>query len=365
MAEPTIDHPGLPDARAARWAGYNAIRERLVRVWPSLLIVAAVGVVTAGQLAEDLADSPPLQLLSPESAVRRWTVIFAVLYMLWTSRFVDRLVDRSVGALEGAVDLPEARFKAYAEAMRRPGAVVDAALFLFALASVIALFWGIGLSLPTDDPITNAPRYLPDSGIARVVIVLGYAVVGWTILSLVWNTIRRARALGRLSHEKLAVDVFDTTRLLPLGNIALAASLAPAGIIVILLIGYGRPSQPLSWFVLWLATLASVLALLLPLRGIHRQMAHAKAAALAGLNAQIREIYEHVNAGVADGAETARTSGQVSTLVTLRKTVGEMTTWPFRDTLALGRAVLIASAPLIYTIVSEIIKVIWITPLAQ
>jgi hypothetical protein len=365
MAEPTIDDPGFPDAPAARWAGYNAIRERLVGFWPSLLIIAAVGVVAAGQLAEDLADSPPLQLLSPETAVRRWTVIFAVLYMLLTSRFVDRLVDRSVGAFEEAVDLPEAQFRAYAETMRRPAPIVDAALFLFALASVIALFQGLGLSLPTDDPVTNAPRFLPAAGLAEVVILLAYAVVGWTILSLVSNTIRRARALGRLSREKLDVDVFDTTRLLPLGNIALAASLAPAGIIVILLVGYGRPSQPLSWFVLWLATLASVLALLLPLRGIHRQMARAKAAALAGLNAQIREIYDRVNAGSTDGPETARMSGQVSTLVTLRKTVGEMTTWPFRDTLALGRAVLIASAPLIYTIVSEIIKVIWITPLAH
>lgn len=364
MAEPTIDHPGLPNARAERWAGYSAIRDRFIGVWPSLLIVAAVGVVTAGQIAEDLADSPPLQLLSPETAVRRWTVIFSVLYMLLTSRFVDRLVDRSVGALEGAVDLPEAQFRTYAGAMRRPRPIVNAAVFLLALTSVIALFWGIGLSLPSDDPVTNAPLYLPASGAAQLLIVLQYAVVGWTILSLVWNTIRRARALGRLSHEKLDVDVFDTTRLLPLGNIALATSLAPAGIIVILLVGYGRPSQPLSWSVLLLATLASVLGLLLPLRGIHRQMARAKAAALAGLNAQIREIYERVSAGASDGAETARMSGQVSTLVTLRKTVGEMTTWPFRDTLALGRAVLIASAPLIYTVVSELIKVIWITPLA-
>ncbi len=365
MAEPTIDHPGLPNARAARWLAPHAIRERLVRVWPSLLIVLAVGVVAAGQIAEDMADSPPLQLLSPESAVRRWTVIFAVLYMLLTSRFVDRLINRSVGALEGAANLSTTQFRAYAEALRRPGPLVDAALFLFAVITVIALFAIAGLSLPTDDPITNEPRYLPGSALPQVLILLEYAVVGWTILSLFNSTIRRARALGRLSHEKLDVDVFDTTNLLPLGNIALAAALAPAGIIVILLIGYGRPSQPLSWAVLLVATLASVLALLLPLRGTHRQMAHGKAAALARLNAQIREIYDRINGGSVDAGETARMSGHVSTLVTLRKTVGEMTIWPFRDTLALGRAVLIASAPLIYTIVSEIIKVIWITPLAH
>jgi hypothetical protein len=40
-----------------------------------------------------------------------------------------------------------------------------------------------------------------------------------------------------------------------------------------------------------------------------------------------------------------------------------MTTWPFRDTLALARALLIASAPLIYTIGSELIKAFLIKPL--
>ena len=40
-----------------------------------------------------------------------------------------------------------------------------------------------------------------------------------------------------------------------------------------------------------------------------------------------------------------------------------MTTWPFRDTIAFGRAVLIALAPLIYTVVNELIKVFLIGPL--
>ena len=60
---------------------------------------------------------------------------------------------------------------------------------------------------------------------------------------------------------------------------------------------------------------------------------------------------------------SARLNNRVGTLIALRKTVGEMTTWPFRDTLAFGRAVLIASAPLIYTIISELIKAFWIKPL--
>ena len=42
-----------------------------------------------------------------------------------------------------------------------------------------------------------------------------------------------------------------------------------------------------------------------------------------------------------------------------------MTTWPFRGTLAFGRALLIASAPLIYAALSEIIRVWWLAPLTH
>jgi hypothetical protein len=56
---------------------------------------------------------------------------------------------------------------------------------------------------------------------------------------------------------------------------------------------------------------------------------------------------------------------RTNTLLPLRKAVAETTTWPFADTVAFGRAILIASAPLIYTVLSELIKVFWINPLSR
>jgi hypothetical protein len=61
----------------------------------------------------------------------------------------------------------------------------------------------------------------------------------------------------------------------------------------------------------------------------------------------------------------AALNARTNTLVPLRKTVHEMTTWPFRDTVAFGRAVLIASAPLIYTVRRVLITVFWINPLSR
>lgn len=376
MAGPTIENPAVPiepttRRLAASWLG----RDRLDRVTPTLVAIGVVALVVAGQLVEDLADSEPLQMLSPTDAIRRWTVIGAVVYMLVISRVVDGLVKRSLAALSHVVRVAQEELDRYERWLDGPGIRVHGVLLALSAGVVVVLFSVLGTSLPIDDPVTNEPTHLPGNLGGAGLVLAEYTLLGWAVVGLAYTTIRRARALGRLSRERFEVDVFDTTSLLPFGNIALATALAPAGIIVILLIGFGRPTAPLSWSVLLVATTASLLALILPLRSIHRQMARAKQDALRGLNARIREVYErergvgvvHAAGGATqlDDAEVSRLNNRMGTLSALRKTVQEMTTWPFRDTLAFGRAVLIASAPLIYTVTSELIKILWIQPLTS
>ena len=339
-------------------------REQWVRLLPYLVLLAAAALVVAGQLAEDLADSEPIQLLAPLSALRRWTLIVAVAYMLVISLVIDRLVLQSLAALDRLVKIKPDRFRDYVDRMRRPRLAVDVVLFAAAALLVAVLFVGLRTSLPIDDAVTNGPTFLPATGLGAVLVLLEYSIVGWAVLTLVWTTVRRARALGRLSREPLQVDPFDTSNVLPLGNIALATALAPAGVVVILLFGFGAPRQAVSWALLVLVSLASLVALLLPLRGIHGQMEGAKDRALADINHRLRESYEELrepNAGRSDSMSGLR--NRVATLIDLRRTVNEMTTWPFRDTIAFGRAVLIALAPLIYTIVNELIKLFVIGPL--
>lgn len=81
------------------------------------------------------------------------------------------------------------------------------------------------------------------------------------------------------------------------------------------------------------------------------------------MNARIANVYRDVGRKELDTGAIAGLNARTNTLVPLRKTVHEMTTWPCADTVAFGRAVLIASAPLIYTVLSELIKVFWINPL--
>jgi hypothetical protein len=335
-------------------------------VSPTLVLVVAVGIVILGQLVEDLADSQPLQMFPPVATSPRWTLVAVVLYELAIARLLHHVVRRSIPALERVLKIDVASFHAYVHRLQPPDLKVNAVLLAASALIVTVLFVAMGLDLPvTDDPVTGGKLYLPTNLPGAFAVLAGYAVTGWAGLSLLYLTVRVGRALGALSREPLEVDVFDTGNLLPFGNIALANALAPVGIIVIFLLGLGSPTTWLSWTVLLLAAVASILALLLPLRGIHRQMAEAKERVMSNLNARIRQVFEQVD-GTAIGADQGKgLNERTNTLIPLRKAVGEMTTWPFADTVAFGRAILIASAPLIYTVLSELIKVFWITPLSR
>ncbi len=336
------------------------------RVPPAILIGIAVGVVIVGQLVEDLADSQPLQMLTPIASSRRWTLIAVVIYELVIARILTRTVQRSLPSLKRVLRIDSNAFRGYVHQMEPPDLMVSAVLLAASALITVVLFGAMGLDLPlTNDPITNRPLYLSGGGAGSVAILAGYTVVGWAGLRLIYVTVRVGRALGAMCREPLEVDVFDTSKLLPFGNIALASALAPVGIIVILLVGLGQPTNWLSWTVLLLAAIAGLLALLLPLRGIHAQMADAKDAVLADLNARIRQVYDDVSLSSMDVSHLPGLNERTNTLLPLRKTVGETTTWPFADTVAFGRAILIASAPLIYTVLSELIKVFWINPLSR
>jgi hypothetical protein len=352
---------GAPPAAAPRSA-----REQWVRLGPYVILFGAVALVIAGQVAEDLADSEPIQLLTPLSALRRWTLIVAVGYMLAISLVIDRLVLQSLTALDRLVRIRPDRFRDYTNRMHQPDVGINFILLVVAGLIVVFLFLGLRTSLPIDDGVTSGPTFLPGGGLSAAVVLIQYALVGWAILALVWTTVRRARALGRLSREPLHVDVFDTSNVLPLGNIALANALAPAGVVIILVFGFGAPRQPGSWAVLVLVSLASLVALLLPLRGIHGQMENAKDKALGDINRRLRDSYEELK-GIDDGPPEAVSSlrNRVGALMDLRRTVTEMPTWPFRDTLAFGRAVLIALAPLIYTVFNELVKTFVVGPLTR
>jgi hypothetical protein len=323
-------------------------------------------IVLSGQVLEDLADSPPLQMMPPTLLIQRWIVVALVIYLFGIWGVLQRTVEGSLSAVRPIVQIDDAAFHAYELRMRTLPIRSDLVLLLASAAVSVTLFAVLRADLLLDDPVTGASRKLPSGLVAEVTILAAYTVIGWAFLRLVYAIASLARYLGALTREPLRINVFDTTDLLPFGNIALVLGLAPVGVIAILTIGLGRPTTPVSWSILVEATLATVLALLLPLLGVHRQMSVAKDAAATMLNGRITELYQAVSGPLpTDVEETARLSNSTNSVLQMRKAVQEMKTWPFRDTLAFGRALLLATAPLIYTTLNELIRIFLIGPLAR
>ncbi len=327
-------------------------------IYPALTVLATV-IVFAGQIVEDLNDSAPLQMFGQPPLAKRWTVVVLVLYSMVMSGVLMRTATRSLAAVRDVVDVKRDAFDSYSVRLAHTSPRVETGLFVVSALVTLLLFVILGSDLLVDDPVPpHLSHKLPGDPLAALVILVAYMVVGWTFLRLIYIAGRSARILGRLSRETLRVNVFDTTDLIPFGNLALVIGLAPAGAIIILVAGLGTPQGVVGWAVLVIASIATVVALLLPLRGVHRQMADAKENALTGLNLRIAELYGTLSGPLpADASEATRLGSTTNALIPLRKTIQEMTTWPFRNTVAFGRAVLIASAPLIYTFLSELIRI--------
>ena len=330
-----------------------------------VLPVVGTLVVLAGQLAEDAADSPPLQMFDPGVVLQRWLIVGFVAYLFGIWAFAERTVERSLEGVRPVVRISDAEFEGYARRMETMPPASEIVLLVISAVVTVVLFVVVRADLLVDDPVSHASTSLPPMPLG-IVVLAGYTVFGWAFLRLLYGTAQLARALGALTREPLDVDVFDTSGLVPFGNIALALSLAPAGAIIILIITLGRPTQPIGWSVVIEATGATILALVLPLWGVHRQMATAKHRAFTALSATVSDVYTTATSPRRpDNDQWAHLGNVTGTVLQLRKTVQDMTTWPFRGTLAFGRALLIASAPLIYAALSELIRVWWLAPLTQ
>ena len=348
----------VSSAKAAT-AALETLRDRLSSIAYPLVVLVAVVMVALGQYGEDLTDNSANHLLTSPLALRRWAIIALVLYELVIARLVETTVRHSLSLLRPVVRIDGPTFAAYERRMNGLNIRVELLVLLAAALICALLFLVLGVEPLADDPFSTQSVHMPAEPLGAALVLSGYIVLGWAGGRLLALTIRLGRELGRLSRESLNINVFDTVNVLPFGNIALAVALAPAGIIAILLIGLGAPSSVIGWTALVLATVASVLALLLPLRGIHDQMYAAKDQALEMLNTRITDIYDEVAAApLTQPDRVTRISQVAGAILPLRKTVQEMTTWPFRDTVALARALLIASAPLIYTTLSEFIKIL-------
>ena len=107
------------------------------------------------------------------------------------------------------------------------------------------------------------------------------------------------------------------------------------GLALIPLILLGIPTQA-GYLVVGFSVL-SLLAVFIPLWGVHEQMGNAKAKLLQVMNQQLLDDQtQWLNADIAGATELQRLSERIGILLQLRKMVSEAPSWPFRNEAGAG-----------------------------
>jgi hypothetical protein len=277
-----------------------------------LLIEVAVGrhsEFLAGELAEHL----PREI--------RFAVIvsLAIGYLVGANRALRKATRRNIGALRPLLRPPrEGEALVEDELPLKPngarmGGIIGIAVVL---ALPFAIDWG-------ELPFFTRGYWLPE----RVWIWAVLVPLGWMCGRLVHASLHGADLFSRLARSRLSVDLFDTRSLAPFVRQGMQTVLAWLGFIAVIALNLlnQRMGIVIAFNVL-AALVVSVTTLVLPLRGIHEQLAHAKAHELDWVREMIREERQRLReGGEAGSAAAARIPG----ILAYEARVQGVREWPF------------------------------------
>jgi hypothetical protein len=329
-----------------RWSRSAMVAfERLPLPYP--IIVTLVGVLGA---VEQVFELRLRAGLGHSNAVNQAiTFVVILVYALLSLRFLKQKALGALFDLRPAVLISDEAYDRHVQWMVGARWGVELGLIAAATAIVVPLF------MLEADLINAVVRELS----ARAIFILAFMVftwvlLGWLLLSLVYASIRQARALGALAHCPLAFNIYDPSNLFPFGRLSLWHGLVITGLVMIPLILLGMPTQ--AGFLVIGVSIISLLAVFIPLWGVHEQIGSVKAKALSAMNSQLLDIQaQWLNPLNHSTDESKRLSDRINMLLTLRKVIDDSPSWPFKSEAALVRAVIAAASPVIYFFVNQLI----------
>ncbi len=332
-----------------RWPMLLLERSRLPYPW----VVALVTLLGIISVALDTVFRYRVSGIWParDVAVGISSVVVAI-YILVYVRLIKRASVRALVRLRPSVLIGDAEFESYVQRFLCARGRVE--LLLWALAAVMLIVF---LVLPSDQ-LRGLPRQHPIEVAGLVLIALYWALLSYLLLSLVYISIRNARALGGLATRPLAVNVFDPAGLLPFGRLGWMQSLGIVGLFLIPLVIIGPPSREGGgWLVIGLSVI-SLLALFVPLWGVHQQIAKARDRVLQSLSDELLAVQAALlQTGAKETAALQTLSQRTDLLVQLRTQVLGGPSWPFRNAGAIWRATIATISPVIFFILNRVIQI--------
>lgn len=350
MAEAKPDGHPADEQRWNRWPAFAFERLR-----------APYGTLLAGFLALSII-SLSLESSLKYRAIGQWgaaevaglkqgiATAAASLFILTHMRIVKQAAVRTLRQLREVVQVDDASYERLARRLIRADGRTELALLLLAALLAVVL-----LVLP-DNQLRGLPHGRAIDVLALVLIALFYLLAFWLMLTLVYGAIRNARALAQLAKNPLQINVFDPAALLPFGRLSLVQSLAFVGVFLIPLMLLGSPRAAGGWLVIALSLL-SLMALFVPLWGVHQQIVAARERVLAEISEELLAVQRSLVAGAAGNAEKLTALAQhTATLIEFRRHVLSNPSWPFRDIGAVLRASAAALSPLVYFILNYLVQ---------
>jgi hypothetical protein len=357
---PGSTSPGL-HPRVDEWWEWTQIGFKRIPI-PYWLVVAAVGLFALGEqiLVYSLRD-PTFSELNNRDFARMVTVPIVFVYCMTALHMLKYGAVKQLNKLRRVVKISD---DAYHEHVRRIIGIpawLEWLLLAVSAALVFVLFVVVDITIPT----TALESQLPDNPLSATVILIAYTALGWLFLLLFVTSVNLGRGLSQLAQEPIEINVFDPLDRLPFGQLSLLHSLTLVGLILVLILPLGRPTEPLEFFIIGLFSLGSLFALVLPLRGVRRQVERAKNRVLEKVEGEFYEVQtELMMERDLDGETLADLEQRTEVLSDLRERILRSPTWPFRNASATIRAALAAASPILYFLFTEFLRAI-ITPFIQ
>lgn len=335
-----------------QWTAWTQLSLDSLRA-PYWAVVVSLGtLVFAGQVIERNLSGPLSELLNPRVLAFRLALPVLTVYMLLALKSLKTSALPLLADIRASVQIDDPAFDQDVRNMLYTSRRAEAILGAIALAIMVTWFFLLRLPIPLTFDVA-----LPANPLQAAIILSAYVIFGWAGLCLVYSSLRFGRGLGKLAERPLIVNVFDPDDLLGFGRLSLRHSLTVAMTILLFVIPLGAPSEPIEYTVLLLASLASLSALVFPLWGVHKQMAHARNTTAGRIARELAECHSLLmSAPALDASTLATLSERTDKLLSLRSVIYRSPTWPFRSMPSVVRVVLAAMSPFLIFIINEIIR---------
>ncbi len=359
--------PGQPRAGSTfhpqvdEWWRWTRIGFRHIPVPYSIVVLAVALLALSAQILIYSLRDPTFTELNSRDIARLVTVPIVFVYCMTALYGLKYGSVKQLNKLRRVVKISD---EAYHEHVRRIICIpawVEWLLLVGSAAFVFALF----VILKEEIPTTALASRLPQNPILSAIIIVTYTALGWLLLLLFVTSVNLGRGLSKLAQEPIEINVFDPLDRLPFGRLSLMHSLTLVGLVLILVLPLGRPTEPLEFFIIGLLSFGSLCALALPLRGVRRQVERAKNDVLEKVEGEFYEVQINLMVEEDLDSETlADLEKRTKVLSDLRETILRSPTWPFRNASATMRAALAAASPILYFLLTELLRNI-VLPLFQ